>query len=296
MIDGNRCSTVVKLSIVYASILLTSISCIPNFDFTPAPTPEPVSLFSQTLDVVVTDARLDKLNPPGVNSSAVGATMNLFIGFDVLNSSESFVALRDLDYTVFLAGYQIDRNRLSDDQLGISEGSRQHFEFPINLNIQDNPELLNQALQILDGNRVSMRVMVEATTEDNLRQNLQDDQSISASARIIAPTISMLDMELLTGRQLLLKFQAENVGGVGYILSSQRLNLRQDTQSIARADIFNIQVPAQTTKSFEVIFDLEGDFNPSNEIDISSDWLFDVLGAGSFRIEDWFFRTILNIN
>ena len=307
MVDGISLSNTIyskrsKLRNFYASfhtsilLILTSmtlVGCLPSLDFTPAPEPPPVSLFSQTLDVRVTDAELTKLNPPGINSRQVGATMNLFVGFDVINSAEVFVSLRDLDYSVYLAGYEVDRNRLSSDRLGITEGSVQHFEFPINLNIQDNPELLNQALQILAGTPVDMRVIVEATTEDDLRQNLQAVRTTTSSAAIVAPDISMLDMRLLNPQQLSLKLQAENTGGVGYILNSQRLNLRQNILSVARADIFNVQVPAQATTVFDVIFELDDMFDATGEIAIATDWLFDVLGAGNFTIEDWFLRTKL---
>ena len=288
-----KAKSVAKLAIVCASILILFLGCIPSFDFTPAPEAEPVSLFSQTLDIKVTEARLTKLNPPGVNSSNVGATMNLFVGFDVLNGADTFVSLRDLDYKVYLAGYQVDSGRLSSDQLGISEGSSQHFEFPINLNIQTSPELFNQALQILNNTSTYMRVLVEATTEDDLRQSLDDQLRVSASARVMQPDINLVGMQLLNAQQLSVKFQAENKGGVGYILNSQKLNLRQETRSVARADIFNIQVPAQTTINFEVVFDLDATFDALNQIDISTDWLFDVLGAENGVIEDWFLRTKL---
>lgn len=279
------------ISIASILLVLTVLtSCLPSFDFQAAPIPEPVSLFSQTLDLEVTQARLTKLNPPGVNSSAVGATMNLFVGFDVLNGSENFVTLRDVDYVVYLAGYQIDSGRLSEDRLGISENAEQRFEFPINLNIQNRPELLNQALQILEGNSVPIRVQVKATTEDDLRQNLQANRVTTSSAKILAPEITLLDLQLVNAQQILLEFQAENTGSVGYILSSQNLNLRQNTQPLARGDIFNIQMPAQTTTTYKLTLDMQNTLDRSQAIEIATDWLYDVLGADSFRIRDWFLR------
>lgn len=288
-----KAKLVAKVTVVSTSFLLLFSGCAPSFDFSPAAEVEPVSLFSQTLDIAVTEASLTKLNPPGVNSNAVGATMNLFVGFDVINGADSFVSLRDLDYTVYLSGYQVDKGRLSSDQLGISQGSSQHFEFPINLNIQTNPELFNQSLQILNNATTYMRVRVEATTEDNLRQRLEDRLRVRALAKVVQPDINLVDIQLLNAQQILIKFQAENTGGVGYILNSQKLNLRQATRSVARADIFNIRVPAQTTIPFEVVFDLDTTFDAMGQIDISTDWLFDVLGAENGIIEDWFLRTKL---
>ncbi len=283
----------VKLGLL-SSLAFLLTACVPNLDlFDSAPPVESVSLFSQTLDLQITQAQLTKLNPPGVNSSSVGATMNLYVGFDVLNGSENFVNLRDVDYTVYLSGYQVDGGRLSTERLGISEGGRQHFEFPINLNIQNNPELLNQALQILDGNTVQMRIRVKATTEDDLRQDLQAVSATTSSTTITTPNIQVVSIGLLNANQLSLKLEAENTGGVGYVLSSQRFTLRQNTLSVARGDIFNVQVPAQTTTGFEIILDLDNNFDTSLNIDVSSNWLFDVLGAGSFRFEDWFLRTRL---
>ena len=242
-----------RSSSIYPTLLIFSLltACIPSLSSVEPPTFRPVP---ESLTLL-------RLDPPGVGAGT--ATFRLKLEVD--NPNAFALSVSKLDFTLFFNSRRTAQG--SSQGVRLPPSSTKRLTLDITVALSEAPELLSDMGRLIAGEALPYRVEASATVEAfGLSRRLSDitlaEGVMAQPAAVTAPTFRYLPetsglRELTLNRAVVaVSLELDNPTPFGYLFSAPAVALKLDGNSVAEAGVMALPVPAFSTATLTLQFDL----------------------------------------